>query len=570
MTIVKESPSAPCEQKLRPSHEGGDDGIFNVMAAFAMDPKTPSDAEPSTFDSLPPELIVNVLASCDSAYDIGRAACTCHAFDAKHVELALRMRAGLCGERDEPLPDGEVSWTQLMCWWERRVQQQRGTILAAGQMHSAFVDAKGRLLTCGSDADGRGLLGHSVDKRNVPVPTVLPACCNLGGSMVGERVVAVAAHTMHTLALTADGSVYSFGHGGCGKLGHGSEELERQPRRIEAFSQADEVIVSIAAGRQHNLALTREGRVYSWGSGFGGKLGHGDRRDTSVPRPVDALAETRVTAVACGSCHSLAVDADGAVWSFGHGVMGQLGHGDRNEQLAPKRIAALASVRCVGAAGGENHSLVHDDAGGCFSFGAGSDGRLGHGHDVGHGVLEELLLPQRIVALRGLRVLSVAAGREHSVVLVDGGAVWTFGAGGSGKLGHGDARYQWLPTRVAGLRNRRVVAVAAGDSHSLAALADGTVLGWGSGGLGVGLTHFTDPSTTVDHPPTAQQLGPTMAQQPTGSAGNQFFPPASLTPATSVPTPLKHRVETTRDVLSGACGCWVEEDWAWPPWEQRW
>ena len=545
-------------------------------------PPATSDAEPATLDSLPPELIVSVLASCDSAYDIGCAACTCHAFDAGHVELALRMRAGLCGEHDDPLPEGEVSWAQLLCWWERRAQQQRqrGTILAAGQMHSAFVDAEGRLLTCGTDADERGFLGHDEADWSVRVPTAVPATCARGGSMVGESIVAVAAHTMHTLALTADGSVYSFGQGGCGKLGHGSEELQRQPRRIEAFARAGEVIVGIAAGQQHNLALTREGRVYSWGSGFGGKLGHGDRQSTSVPRLVEALAEVRAAAVACGSCHSLAVDADGAIFSFGHGVMGQLGHGDRHEQLAPKRIAALASVRCVGAAGGENHSLVHDDAGGCFSFGAGSDGRLGHGHDVGHGVLEELLLPQRIVALRGLRVLSVAAGREHSIALVDGGAVWSFGAGGSGKLGHGDARYRWLPTRVAALRGRRVVAVAAGDSHSLAALADGTVLGWGSGGLGVGLQHVTDPSTAVDHPPTAQQLGQTteqlgqtmspMAEQPaepSGSAGNQFFPPASLTPATRVPTPLKHRVQMLEDPWTPE---YVElEGWAWPPWEQN-
>ena len=121
-------------------------------------------------------------------------------------------------------------------------------------------------------------------------------------------------------------------------------------------------------------------------------------------------------------------------------------------------------------------------------------------------MLEELLLPRRIASLRGVRVLAIAAGTEHSLVLADGGIVYSFGAGGGGKLGHGDARFQWIPTRVRALPpGARVVAIAAGDAHSLCAVADGRVFGWGSGGLGMGLQPAEDPTTTVDHPPTTQQ-----------------------------------------------------------------
>ena len=155
---------------------------------------------------------------------------------------------------------------------------------------------------------------------------------------------------------------------------------------------------------------------------------------------------------------------------------------------------------------------------------------------VGHGVLEELLLPRRVASLGGVRVAAIAAGTEHSLVLADGGVVYSFGAGGGGKLGHGDARFQWIPTRVRTLpAGTRVVAIAAGEAHSLCALADGRVFGWGSGGLGMGLQPAEDPTTTVDHPPTAQQqlnlpglADIALADVAIGSAGNQYIPAASV------------------------------------------
>ena len=277
---------------------------------------TTEQDDPATLDELPPEMLVHVFI-CGSIWELGRAACVCHAFQ-KHVESALWQRAGLCGERDAPLPDGESSWVQLLCWRERRrVSVSEGTIIAGGHMHSAFADAEGRLLTCGTDTDERGFLGHGEGSRSVTTPLPLPS---LGPP--AERVVSVAAHTMHTLALTAQGAVYSFGHGGCGKLGHGSEEGEWMPRRIEAL--AHEHVSAIAAGQMHSLVKTREGRVYTFGSGFGGKLGHGSRHNQLLPKLVEGLAGVPVTAVATGSNHSLVVAEGGDVFSFGHGVMGQL------------------------------------------------------------------------------------------------------------------------------------------------------------------------------------------------------------------------------------------------------
>ena len=73
-----------------------------------------------------------------------------------------------------------------------------------------------------------------------------------------------------------------------------------------------------------------------------------------------ATRRTRVVGVAAGSIHSLALAAEGTLFSFGHGGNGRLGHGDiANHQAQPKqRVEALAKERVVSVAAGNWHSLA--------------------------------------------------------------------------------------------------------------------------------------------------------------------------------------------------------------------
>ena len=76
------------------------------------------------------------------------------------------------------------------------------------------------------------------------------------------------------------------------------------------------------------------------------------------------------------------------------------------------------------------------------------------------------------------------AGFIHALALSDTGVVWSWGAGGDGRLGHGHARHVSAPKRINALKDRRVCAIAAGYESSLALSHDGTVLSWGRGALG--------------------------------------------------------------------------------------
>ena len=143
----------------------------------------------------------------------------------------------------------------------------------------------------------------------------------------------------HSLALTADGAVWSWGDGDWGRLGHGDPAHQWQPKKVEAF--AGQRVVAVSAGRDHSLALTADGAVWSWGYGYQGRLGHGDTQSQLLPKKVEAFAGRRVVAVSAGRDHSLALTAENAVFAWGQGGTGQLGHGeDLSDQLLPKKIEA--------------------------------------------------------------------------------------------------------------------------------------------------------------------------------------------------------------------------------------
>jgi len=103
----------------------------------------------------------------------------------------------------------------------------------------------------------------------------------------------------------------------------------------------------VSAAERHNLALTADGAAWSWGACYNGQLGHGDTQRQLLPKKIEAFAGQRVVTVAAGSAHSLAITADGAVFTWGGGAFGKLGHGDEQHELLPKKIETLADQRVV-------------------------------------------------------------------------------------------------------------------------------------------------------------------------------------------------------------------------------
>jgi alpha-tubulin suppressor-like RCC1 family protein len=118
------------------------------------------------------------------------------------------------------------------------------------------------------------------------------------------HIDAVQAGGSHTLALSDRGEVYTWGCGHSGRLGIGNMDNYNLPVLIAALERKK--VVSIAAGSAHSIALTDEGDIYTWGKGDLGRLGHGAGGHEILPREVQlsSHATVRPVAVGAGECHS--------------------------------------------------------------------------------------------------------------------------------------------------------------------------------------------------------------------------------------------------------------------------
>eukprot|EP00802_Teleaulax_amphioxeia_P010551 Tamp_10579.p1 GENE.Tamp_10579~~Tamp_10579.p1 ORF type:complete len:468 (-),score=54.70 Tamp_10579:235-1638(-) len=352
----------------------------------------------------------------------------------------------------------------------------RISFVAAGEFHAAAVAESGDLWTWGRNSDGR--LGHGDAERRVrPV--------RLGTvAFGGAPVINVACGEYHTIAVAGDGGVWGCGYNGSGQLGLGDGgDLRRlvftRVARLDPERLGGDKIVLAAAGECHSVVVSARGSVFSFGHGGYGCLGHGDERDQKLPRQIarEQFAGANALVAAAGFAHTVVVTADAGLWVWGSGFRGQLGLGDSRNRVSPTRIsnAAFEGSGVLMAACGFYHTLaVTEEDGGLWAWGFGQDGRLGLDDHRPHG---HVLVPTRIAArhLNNTKVVSAAAGDRHSVAVLEDGAIYTWGYGGEGDepggLGHSAlpdrdrAAVAGLPTRVgqAWLSGQRV-----GRYHTLA------------------------------------------------------------------------------------------------------
>ena len=94
-------------------------------------------------------------------------------------------------------------------------------------------------------------------------------------------------------------------------------------RHVETL--ADHCVIDLQCGEGHTVALTSEGEVFTWGGGSMGQLGLGDYLRQSLPVRVSNLDGKRIRGISCGKRHSAAVSEEGVLFTWGSNEYGQLG-----------------------------------------------------------------------------------------------------------------------------------------------------------------------------------------------------------------------------------------------------
>ena len=299
--------------------------------------------------------------------------------------------------------------------------------VSAGSFHTGMVTEAGDLLMCGGGQYGRLGLGNEEDRTT---PTLVAQAV-----FDGEAVLMVTCGAWHTAVVTEDGGVYTFGRGDDGRLGHGDEDDYLVPMLVPRSAFNGERVVMVAVGNSHTVALSEAGHVFTWGDGGFGQLGLGDQEKQLAPRQVEAGPSGQgeeVVFVAAGGYHTVAVTAGGRLYTWGYGGHGRLGHGDTVSRLVPTLVGALEGGRVVMAACADSHTLVVMQDGGLWACGNGFYAKLGLNDMEDSHVFERV----GVEAFGGAKVVVAAAGKNHSAVVTADGALWTWGYNDGGQLGH--------------------------------------------------------------------------------------------------------------------------------------
>lgn len=313
------------------------------------------------------------------------------------------------------------------------------TDVAAGWNHVVLLTTDGEVFTFGRGDYGQ--LGHG-DTSNRMIPTLIEHA-----NLSGKTITTVATGLDQTILLADDGSVFTFGRGDLGALGHGDDQNKMVPTILDHENLSGKTIIDISGG-SHTVLLASDGTVFTFGHGGYGQLGHGDENNKNIPVPIehDNISGKTITAVEAGIHHTILLANDGSVFTFGQGSLGRLGHGDTDSKLIPTLIEHpnLSDKIITNGTAGRFHTLLTASDGSVFTFGNATYGQLGHGDTDDRETPTLIEYPN----ISGKTIDSITSGWNHNILLTSDGGVYSFGMGRSGQLGHGDTDNRLEPTLI--------------------------------------------------------------------------------------------------------------------------
>jgi hypothetical protein len=274
--------------------------------------------------------------------------------------------------------------------------------------------------------------------------------------------------------LTADAGVLCWGGRPSGQLGDGfTGGFDSEPHAVKPVGEA---LISIAAGQVHSCAIGTSGAVYCWGSNSDGALGDGTSAASSAT-PVKVVDLGGAAAVSCGSDgskrHTCATTAAGEVHCWGSNASGQLAIGapDAVPHPRPAAVQGLSAKATAIAAGGQ-FSCALLQGGAVWCWGANERGQLGDG------TIEVRTGPVQAIASGAA---AICASTWGACALTSEGAVRCWGVNDQGQLGDGTDSPSRSPKATLLLAGATGISCNSGyqAAHVCARMADGSLRCWG-------------------------------------------------------------------------------------------
>jgi alpha-tubulin suppressor-like RCC1 family protein len=331
----------------------------------------------------------------------------------------------------------------------------------AGAAHSLALKFDGTVYAWGSNAYGQLGNGTNIDSSN-PVQVR-----NL------SNVVAIAAGLYHNLAITSDGSVWAWGLNTSGQLGNNTAVSASLPVKVLVTSGTTTAPLggafAIAAGGSHSLIATNGG-LMATGLNGSGQLGNGTNTSSMLAIPASLSG---VTALAAGRNHSVALTTAGQVWTWGDSTFGQLGNGGTTASNVPVPVT-LPGITQISSK--DATTLALDSNSVVWCWGANDNAQCANGTVTSP--VTSPIKPNVSLFVLG----SVAAGGFQSMAIATDGQVLGWGDGTAGELSSIPPMTYVAATGLSTLTG--ALKLGAGLTHGLAYMPDGTVQAFGSNGSG--------------------------------------------------------------------------------------
>ena len=238
-----------------------------------------------------------------------------------------------------------------------------------------------------------------------------------------------------------------------------------------------------------SAARASGGTAAGWGNNSYGAVGNGSVSTTGcrcVPAPTPVVGLSEVTQISGGLSHTAALLSDGTARTWGNNGEGQLGNGSTSESPVPLAVPGLSNVVAISA--GSEHTLALLSNGTVMAWGGNYYGQLGLGSSTGPEDCSGAPCSKTPLLVPGLsNVIAISAGYDFSLALLADGTVMAWGSDDYGQIGDGVGSESGClcadhPIPVPQLSG--AIAISAGQNISEALLQDGTVKAWGENSYG--------------------------------------------------------------------------------------
>jgi len=248
----------------------------------------------------------------------------------------------------------------------------------------------------------------------------------------------------HNMCLTEDNKLYSWGNNQHGQLGLSNTTDSFFPKFITFSEKFPKPIKKILLGQFFNIVILEENIIYVWGRNDFGQLGLGDTKDRFTPTPLEINIDS-IKFIECGYDHTILITEKGSVYVWGYNEFGQLGTGDFNNVLVPTLVnlfekknesIEINSLFCY-----SNHTAILTSKSQCFIWGSNFRGELCAP------IIKGKSKPAIIKSPNKKQIIWIGGGLFHTFLVTKDFEIFSCGNNKFGQLGLGDkhSRDQFTP-----------------------------------------------------------------------------------------------------------------------------